>query len=232
MKDLFNIKKRDYISVTGAGGKTSLIVALAQNLKKFGKVLITTSTKMIVKENQVDYLYKNYEDYRRPTKPCVVGVFGKVVKENKLDGLTECQLENVKNDFDYILIEADGARRLPFKIWKDHEPVIYPISNKTIGVLSIKVLDKKVDKDLIYNIEDIDKYNDPRTIDKDLILNILSDKNTYFKNSKEKILYINQVESKEEEKMARNLIEYLKENLEQDIKYIYGSVKEDSYYVY
>ena len=42
----FNIDKKDIVAITGAGGKTSLIFFLAKKLAQFGKVLITTTTKM------------------------------------------------------------------------------------------------------------------------------------------------------------------------------------------
>ena len=44
--EAFNIKKGDIITVTGGGGKTTLIFKLAEELKNSGKVLITTTTKM------------------------------------------------------------------------------------------------------------------------------------------------------------------------------------------
>ena len=47
MSELFNIIKGDIISITGAGGKTSLMFYLANQLKKRGTVLIATTTKIL-----------------------------------------------------------------------------------------------------------------------------------------------------------------------------------------
>lgn len=42
----FNIIKNDVITITGAGGKTSLLFFLAEKLSEYGKVLVTTTTKI------------------------------------------------------------------------------------------------------------------------------------------------------------------------------------------
>ena len=44
----FNIKKSDVVTITGAGGKTSLMFALANELSTLGKVLVTSTTKIYV----------------------------------------------------------------------------------------------------------------------------------------------------------------------------------------
>lgn len=42
----FEIKKDSVTAVTGSGGKTSLMLALARELAEEGKVLVTTTTKI------------------------------------------------------------------------------------------------------------------------------------------------------------------------------------------
>ena len=44
----FDIKKGDIITITGAGGKTSLMFSLARELASLGRVLVTTTTKIYV----------------------------------------------------------------------------------------------------------------------------------------------------------------------------------------
>lgn len=51
MPELFNLIKGDIVSITGAGGKTSLMFYLANKLKKRGTVLIVTTTKIFKPEN-------------------------------------------------------------------------------------------------------------------------------------------------------------------------------------
>ena len=46
MFEKFNIEKKDIITITGAGGKTTLMFLLSSELSKFGKVMATTTTKI------------------------------------------------------------------------------------------------------------------------------------------------------------------------------------------
>ena len=45
---VFDIKKGDIITITGAGGKTSLMFSLARELSTLGRVLVTTTTKIFL----------------------------------------------------------------------------------------------------------------------------------------------------------------------------------------
>ena len=66
LDEILKIKKNDVISITGSGGKTSLMFYLANILKKKGSVLITTSTKIKVPEkDQVDELFLSFDSYEK-----------------------------------------------------------------------------------------------------------------------------------------------------------------------
>ncbi|HID0823801.1 TPA: selenium cofactor biosynthesis protein YqeC, partial [Clostridium botulinum] len=46
ISDILNLKKRSIISIVGAGGKTSLMLNLSEELRPYNKVLSTTTTKI------------------------------------------------------------------------------------------------------------------------------------------------------------------------------------------
>ena len=55
--DILNIDKNSIVSIVGAGGKTSLMFQLAEELREKSRVLVTTTTKIYVPEKgQYDYL--------------------------------------------------------------------------------------------------------------------------------------------------------------------------------
>lgn len=57
LTDVLNIERNSIVSIAGAGGKTTLMFQLAEELKDKGRVLITTTTKIYMpKEDQYDYL--------------------------------------------------------------------------------------------------------------------------------------------------------------------------------
>lgn len=106
---VFDIKKGDIITITGAGGKTSLMFSLARELSTLGRVLVTTTTKIFTPK--ID----EYEELILPnhkTKGLAKNIFiyGEKIENNKLHSLSYDKIFDLKKDFDYILIEGDGAK--------------------------------------------------------------------------------------------------------------------------
>lgn len=131
------------ISVVGAGGKTSTIEYLAEEYKSFGeKLIITTTTHMFqptqwswCKEESMEIVerYLETEDVVWVGIPC---------ESNKIKSPSEAFLESLKECRVPLLVEADGAKRLPFKVPGDKEPVFLEGSSIVIGVLGIDALGK------------------------------------------------------------------------------------------
>ncbi|MGI5949990.1 selenium cofactor biosynthesis protein YqeC [Peptoniphilus sp.] len=229
--DFMNIEKGDVVSITGSGGKTTLMNTLAKKLKKRGRVLITTSTKIkIPGEDEADYIYDSVSEYKKNNEENIIVALGeKILDEDKFSAIDEEDLLKIKDDFDYILIEADGCRNMPLKMWKSHEPVIYNVSNKTISVFSAKTIGRKISRDFIYNYEEFRKLITSDVVDKFVFERLIKEDPGPFKNfSGEKFVFFNQVESLDEERRAKEVIQYLREETE-DIKYFYGSLLEDKY---
>lgn len=229
--DLLNIKKGDVISITGCGGKTTLMNSLARKLRESGRVLITTSTKIRrPKEDEADYIYDSFSEYKKSYEKNMITAIGeKIPEKNKLSAIAEEDLLKIKDDFDYILIEADGCRNMPLKMWKNYEPVIYNMSSKTISVFSAKTIDRKISSEFIYNFHEFKKVIDRDVVDKFVFEKLIKYEPGPFTNSRgEKFVFFNQVENREEEIRTREIIEYLKRKT-QGIYYFFGSILEDNY---
>lgn len=226
LKDLFGIKRGDVVTITGSGGKTSLMFALADLLKKEGRVLITTSTKIgLPQKGQADYICSSLSQYKKIRKEKFSLVLGEYLKEkDKLSSIGEGELEKIRGDFDFILIEGDGSRNLPLKYRKDYEPVIFPQTTKTIAVFPIKVLGKSPSRDLIYNYEAYKREIGKGIIDEEAFLKLIKSTPGPFKDFPgEKFVYINQADTDLERNKAEKLIDFLRENT-RDIEYAYGSL--------
>lgn len=184
-----NINKRSMITFVGGGGKTSTIIALAQEMKKIHKtVLVTTTTHMyssIVK----------LED-----KPYITVVGGEKVGE-KIKGLSPLIIDKIyrKDLYDFILVEGDGAKGRPIKGVESFEPVIPKETNMTIGVIGIDCLGKPINMNYVHRPEIFTKLVNKdleESIDIDSIVNLTLAKKGIFKNSKgENILFINKIEN-------------------------------------
>jgi probable selenium-dependent hydroxylase accessory protein YqeC len=243
INEILHIEKGDVVSIVGSGGKTTLMFELAKELRDRYKVLVTTSTKIYKPSyTDCDYLYTSMQEYHDSIFCCNekennVTVLAKEIDltKNKLIGINDVELEEVINDFDVTLIESDGSKNLPLKGWKKYEPPILLETNKTIGVIPIDVLNKKVDDNFIYGFDEFKRIiGDNQYVDFESIGRICSSELGLFKNSKGKLyLFINRVDTEQNILDSWNLSEYLRTNIvgkPYDFKICFGSLKQGVYY--
>lgn len=155
------------ITITGAGGKTTLLYALARKLSgNHRKVLVTTTTHImrptdspnipqgIILEQESAFELQHafseshlvYLGIPMPTADS---------RKRQEDGSpVKWQspslpfLEEIRSVPDYILCEGDGSKRLPVKIPRKKEPVLYPGTEMVIGVIGLSCLGQPVEKTL------------------------------------------------------------------------------------
>ena len=223
----FEIEKNDIITITGSGGKTSLMFFLAYELSKKGRVLVTTTTKIYVPDkSQFEKMYIDENIIEGENKN--IFVVGKNIKDNKIIGLEYEEIKKIKDKFDYILIEGDGAKEKLLKEWNDFEPCIPNFSNKVIGVLNLDILNMKLKEENIHRFNLFEKKY-PEYIGKKVNIDFLKEylkKGKFFDNTKnEKYIFLNGADGEkrqEKEKIAK----YLKKFFEkEDFKIVYGSLK-------
>lgn len=129
--------KNKVIAVIGAGGKTTLIHHLAKELASSNKkVIITTTTHMFLpKEYGVLEENKNLLlTQLSKTNIAVAGIPSKEA-EGKMTKTSDTFYQWMKTVSDYILVEADGSKRLPIKVPASHEPVL-PIDTNTVIIVA------------------------------------------------------------------------------------------------
>ena len=137
--EYLQVKNQDIISISGAGGKTSTIKLLAKNLvREHKKVLITTTTKMFKTADAITIRDKNLLKQKLKQQNWVFTGqdYGK-----KISSWDEEFLREIISLADITLIEADGAKRLPFKFPKQKER----------AELLAKFLQKQVNENLTKN---------------------------------------------------------------------------------
>lgn len=213
MIDIIKKTKAKCISIVGAGGKTSLMFYLGNVLKKNNKVLITTTTHIkMPKDNEYDEFILDIDNIDINLKNGLY-IHATKTKDDKLSSLDIKKINYLKNYFDYILIEADGSKRKPLKAWRDNEPVIVKESDLTIGVIDITVLNKEISLENIHRLDlflKLTNTNEGQKITTKELIKIIEDKNSLFKNSKDKkILFINKFENEENKKEIKKIYEKL-----------------------
>lgn len=236
---ILELKKGSMVSIVGAGGKSTLMYTIAEELRKDFKVLITTTTKIFVPDkNQYDFIEIG-NDIKETLCSSQSGIYvngSSVNFENKLIGMKPEILEGKLDYYDYILVESDGSKRKAIKGWKDNEPVICKDTTKTVGVLSIEVIGKEVNEENVHRVKQFAKITgalEGDSITKEHILSLIFNSQGLFKNSLgEKILFINKVESVEEIKLAHELVNLIIERNKTVLlldKIIFGSLKKKTF---
>ena len=138
---------KEVISVVGAGGKTTTIRRLTDEMEKRQKNVAVTTTTRMKKEPQF-LLGADAERIAQRWGQTHQVWFGEQDDHpEKVRGVSEALLDEVrKYGPDLFLIEADGARRLPCKVPESWEPVIYQKSTRVLAVygLAAEILEKKI----------------------------------------------------------------------------------------
>lgn len=190
----------DAIAITGTGGKTTLMFALARLLSNGQKILATTTTKIFVpSEDEYDRLYTDiseliHEELKFKAGLVVAG--GPVNNQGKLTALSFEDLEALFPFFDAMLIEADGGRMKKLKAWKDNEPVIPPFTKKTIGVIPISSLGMSIGGDNIHNVDLFGEFSGgEKSVTMEVLKRLVLSKGGLFRSSiGERVLVINQAD--------------------------------------
>jgi len=236
INELLELKDRDIVSIVGAGGKTSLMFLLANELKNYGKVLVTTTTKIFKpNDNEVKYLALGEEGYKfiKNNSDNGIYVYGKFInEENKLIAPDLEKLNFLRSDFNFILIEADGSKKKSLKAWNSYEPVIISNTSKTIGVLSLKSIGMKINSDNIHRLEEFITLTNSEVNDEvnlDMLVKIIFSDNGLFKNAVGKnILFINAIDYIDEKVLFLLIEKIVKKNKDIKLldKIIYGSLRD------
>lgn len=235
--DTFKINNKDIITIIGAGGKTSLMFSASSLLRNDYKVLVTTTTHIYIPDNNLydkiimltHFENENYNNILQNNKNGVYVIGSHIVNNSKIKGLTFDMLDKITPYFDVVIIEGDGSKEKSLKGWNDNEPVIYPKSTKTIGVVDISSIGIDINEENIHRVdkflEIINDYSNNKVNIEHLEKLILNEKGLFKFSKGEKILFINKVEDINKRKNALNIIKDIKnENQSYIDKFVYGSI--------
>ena len=136
-------------SVVGSGGKTSLLAALARELP--GTVVLTTTTHILPFAGVPLLVSPSADEVAAALATSRVVCVGSYGEKNKLVA-PDLGIDVLASLADHVLVEADGARRLPLKAHAAWEPVIPACSGRTIVVFGASGLGRPV-RDVVHRPE-------------------------------------------------------------------------------
>jgi len=162
-----------FVSFVGGGGKTTFIEHLARACLAVGKsVAFATTTRIFIAEP-----FTIFDDWMKGPRGAPFMHIGKTIEGPKLTALPFAEVEALGNDFDVVLIEADGAKGHPLKYPASHEPVIPPFSDRVFIVAGLDALFKPFD-DAVFRHELFSRETGtepPRLVYPDIFIRLFQD---------------------------------------------------------
>lgn len=161
----FHLQRKGIISIIGGGGKTSLMFCLARELADSGKkVLTTTTTKIFMpKKDQSPFtlIAGSINELVARSKSQIRKYYHFSAgskhdpETGKLSGFSPDIIDQLWKAavFDWIIVEADGARRKPIKATASHEPVVSDLTTHLILVTGLDAVGKTLDEKHVHRAE-------------------------------------------------------------------------------
>ena len=227
LKQALLLEDGGVISLVGAGGKTSLMFALARELVEAGMTVITTTTTKIYVPSQKQSAHivasESVEDVLSQARnlvkkyPHVTTAAGYSTDKRKLIGLSPESVDVLRESdlFQWIIVEADGAAGKALKAPAPHEPVIPESTRTLVAVSGLNAVGKPLTDQWVFRPEVFSmltglKIGDPVT--ETAIIDVLIHKNGMMKGAPvhaEKIAFFNQPEKSDKIESGKAIFDIL-----------------------
>ena len=210
--EAFSIRKGDAAAIVGCGGKTGLMMRLAEENRRFRTLIATTTRIFPPSPGQID---RELEQVETPVLPGATLAHGGLDPQGKL--MPPKEPETLREWFDYSFWECDGSRTLPLKGWAEHEPAVPDFASLTIGVCALWPLGRPADKEIVHRPDLFCRMTgclpgEPVRLAH--IAAMVSSPEGMFRGSRgRRVLFVNQTESEQGWELARQLCELLPSDL-------------------
>ena len=200
-------------ALVGGGGKTTLMYNLAAHCARKGwRVLAATTTHIMQPPGGV-WAQTDAELFRL-WKCGSYAVAGTAAHGGKLTAPPQAQLERWMTLADIVLIEADGAKRMPCKAPAAHEPVLLPQCDTVLAVAGLSALRHPL-REVCFRAElaaELLCVPQDAQLTPELLANLLASEAGGRKAVGDRSFYVvlNQVDTKEQAALARQVADILK----------------------
>lgn len=209
------------IAIVGGGGKTTLMYSLAKELRSAGKsVAAATTTRIMAPSPDTgaqmlfakDMATLGKADFS-PETPLKVLAGGINPETGKVIGIPPALCDDFFSArlADFLIVEADGSRRLPLKAPGPDEPVIPLRTTHFVAVAGLSALGKPLGEvsfrpELVSVITGLDQDDQ---IDAETIAKLLTDPRGLSKNAptdSARIIFLNQADTPELASVADKIV--------------------------
>ena len=142
-----NNMENPVIAVVGAGGKTRIVMTLSEEYKQQNrKAIITTSTHMQKPTNNEVITYFSPQRLKEKLESDTIAWVACDSEDGKISSPTAEMLSLIYSLGVPVIMEADGAKRLPCKAPAQKEPVIPKEADLVVGVLGMDAIGGRIDQ--------------------------------------------------------------------------------------
>jgi probable selenium-dependent hydroxylase accessory protein YqeC len=211
--EALGLRGTEKICIIGCGGKTSLMLHIANAFRQ-RRVLLSTTTHIRLPDSCF-YDHLITDSTALPAAlPAGVNLLGQIEPSTgKLMSIPLDSLSRWSGMSDLTLLEGDGSRGLPLKGWSEFEPVIPDWTTVTLGVVTTWTVGRPVHGDIVFRQPlfcALTSTSEGQPITVQHIADMVAAKDGMFKNAVgRRILLINQVENQESSDIAARLAESL-----------------------
>jgi len=159
---------REHIALVGGGGKTTLMLELAHELRRNRKQVITSTTTKVWHREALQYekvlLVEDDADWRNKLREGLsqegtVFVGGSILDSGKVEGISASLADEVFYDLNVhcLVVEADGSAGRPLKAPAEHEPVIPGSVTMVVAMMGLEAMSAPLDEVIAFRVGHVSK---------------------------------------------------------------------------
>jgi probable selenium-dependent hydroxylase accessory protein YqeC len=164
LTEALGVQAKEVISLVGAGGKTTLMFRLAQELFLSGKNVVTTTTTKILEPTSGETNFLFIDPDARRIKNFVqchldqyhhITVAQERLGSGKLKGISPDLVNELWafRGMDAIIVEADGAAGRPVKAPREEEPVIPLSTTLVVAMVGVDGMGMVINEENVFQPE-------------------------------------------------------------------------------
>ncbi len=250
LRQALRLGPKEFISIVGGGGKSTLLFTLAQELMEGGfRIISTTTTKVRYEEAGRAPCFisqASTPDFLREAERAVlreghVFVGRSILPVGKVEGIAPELADTLFEEMpiDFLIAEADGAAGLPLKAHAGHEPVIPSTSTIVIAVAGLEALGRPFGPETVFRQEIFAavtgaKSGEPLSVEQ--VAAIFCKPKGLFRDAPvfaRKIAFLNKIDLLEEEREVETLAQALLSDEHAGIeRVLIGSLRKRKYRVF
>jgi probable selenium-dependent hydroxylase accessory protein YqeC len=243
----FAIDAREHIALVGAGGKTALLFALADELRRAGKRVVTSTTTkvwqhqawhapcIVLTEGESSWKEKLEAGLAKDGHTFLARM---TLDSGKMDGIDPLILNGLfsERSVEYLLVEADGAAGLPVKAPAAHEPVIPASTTMVVAIMGLDALGRRPVPGEVFRpdaVKEVTGLKAGETLNSSSLAGIFLHPEGVFKGTPDtakRIAFLNKLDLLENEGEALDLAARILKGTEKKIsRVVVGSIRERRY---